>query len=70
MTQPQIFVDIDREKAKAQGVSLDDVVEDYLRSNAAVERRLAAMEHRRGDGFELLGRAALAEPRGCSLLAA
>ena len=24
---------------------------------------------RRGDGFELLGRAALAEPRGCSLMA-
>jgi hypothetical protein len=23
---------------------------------------------RRGDGFELLGRAAAAEPRGCSLL--
>jgi hypothetical protein len=25
---------------------------------------------RRGDGFELIGRAALAESRGCSLLAA
>ncbi len=25
---------------------------------------------RRGDGFELLGRAALAEPRGCSWMAA
>jgi hypothetical protein len=24
---------------------------------------------RRGDGFELIGRAALAEPRGCSLMA-
>ena len=24
---------------------------------------------RRADGFELLGRAALAEPRGCSLMA-
>jgi len=23
---------------------------------------------RRGDGFELIGRAALAEPRGCSLM--
>ncbi len=34
------------------GVPLADVVEDYLRSNAAVERRLAAMEHLRGDGFE------------------
>ena len=34
------------------GVPVADVVEDYLRSNAAVERRLAAMEHLRGDGFE------------------
>lgn len=34
------------------GVPLADVVEDYLRSNAAVERRLSAMEHLRGDGFE------------------
>jgi protein-tyrosine phosphatase len=34
------------------GVPLDDVVEDYLKSNAAVERRLAAMEHLRGGGFE------------------
>jgi hypothetical protein len=25
---------------------------------------------RRGDGFELLGRAAMSEPRGCSLTAA
>jgi hypothetical protein len=25
---------------------------------------------RRGDGFELLGRAAAAEPRGCSLMSA
>ena len=34
------------------GAPLADVVEDYLRSNAAVERRLAAMEHLRGHGFE------------------
>ena len=31
---------------------LADVVEDYLRSNAAVEHRLASMEHLRSDGFE------------------
>ena len=36
----------------AVGVPLADVVEDYLQSNAAVERRLAAMEHLRGDGFD------------------
>ena len=34
------------------GVPLADVVEDYLRSNAAVERRLASMEHLRSDGFD------------------
>jgi multidrug efflux pump len=35
VTQPQIYVDIDREKAKAQGVSLDDVnntLQSYLGS--------------------------------------
>jgi protein-tyrosine phosphatase len=37
----------------AVGVPLDDVIDDYLRSNAALERRLAAMEHLRADGFDL-----------------
>jgi len=36
-------------------------------SVAAIQTEDLAL--RRGNGFELLGRAALAEPRGCSLLA-
>ena len=39
-----------------------------VRSVLAVQTEDLAV--RRGDGFELLGRAALAEPRGCSLMAA
>ena len=39
-----------------------------VRSVLAVQTEDLAV--RRGDGFELLGRAAIAEPRGCSLMAA
>ena len=37
-----------------------------VRSVMAIQTEDLAV--RRGDGFELIGRAALAEPRGCSLL--
>jgi len=37
-----------------------------VRSVMAIQTEDLAVRH--GDGFELLGRAELAEPRGCSLL--